>query len=68
MVNAFAHRSFGKEKAFLKIGGMMPNRVKKKNLLEKPCLVCKRPFKWRKKWKRGWDQIKYCSERCRRNR
>ena len=20
---------------------------------------------WRKKWERTWDQVKYCSERCR---
>nr|WP_306545253.1 DUF2256 domain-containing protein [Malikia spinosa] len=25
------------------------------------------PFAWRKKWERDWDQVKYCSERCRRS-
>ncbi|MFM8753701.1 MAG: DUF2256 domain-containing protein, partial [Phenylobacterium sp.] len=25
-----------------------------------------RPFAWRKKWEKVWDEVKYCSERCRR--
>ena len=24
-------------------------------------------FSWRKKWERCWDEVKYCSERCRKN-
>ncbi len=34
----------------------------------KPCLQCKKPFENRKSWKlRGqWEQIKYCSDRCRK--
>jgi len=23
---------------------------------------------WRKKWAKVWDEVKYCSERCRRQR
>ncbi|MGX5660634.1 DUF2256 domain-containing protein [Castellaniella ginsengisoli] len=23
---------------------------------------------WRKKWSKVWDEVKYCSERCRRER
>jgi hypothetical protein len=34
----------------------------------KVCAVCGRPFQWRKKWKAVWDQVRYCSERCRNNR
>ncbi|TCJ87411.1 DUF2256 domain-containing protein [Cocleimonas flava] len=41
---------------------------KKINLAEKQCPVCEKPFSWRKKWQRCWDEVKYCSERCRRNR
>ena len=41
--------------------------MKKSQLPEKICEVCKRPFSWRKKWERDWEQVKYCSERCRRN-
>ena len=42
--------------------------VRKANLPAKQCLVCRRPFVWRKKWARVWDEVRYCSERCRRNR
>ncbi|AFY27405.1 DUF2256 domain-containing protein [Cyanobium gracile] len=34
----------------------------------KLCPVCGRPFQWRRKWKDVWDQVRHCSERCRRNR
>ncbi|MEO1250999.1 MAG: DUF2256 domain-containing protein [Pseudomonadota bacterium] len=40
--------------------------VKKADLPQKICVVCERPFAWRKKWARDWEQVKYCSERCRR--
>tara|TARA_B100000945_G_C20230154_1_gene524902 strand:- start:138 stop:287 length:150 start_codon:yes stop_codon:yes gene_type:complete len=43
-------------------------QIKKSNLPEKTCLVCMRPYKWRKKWKSIWSEVKYCSEKCRRNR
>ncbi len=39
--------------------------VKKQHLPEKPCVTCGRPFTWRKKWERVWDDVKYCSDRCR---
>ncbi len=39
---------------------------KKAFLPSKICAVCKRSFVWRKKWAKQWDQVKYCSERCRR--
>lgn len=25
----------------------------------KICLVCGRPFQWRKKWKDFWDEVRY---------
>ncbi|MEP2687684.1 DUF2256 domain-containing protein [Maribacter dokdonensis] len=37
---------------------------KKIHLPSKICITCKRPFSWRKKWKRDWDHVKYCSKRC----
>ncbi|MDX2277471.1 MAG: DUF2256 domain-containing protein [Hyphomonadaceae bacterium] len=40
---------------------------RKPNLPHKDCAVCAKPFAWRKKWARDWDNVKYCSERCRRN-
>lgn len=39
---------------------------KKSDLPVKTCVHCGLPFSWRKKWERDWDQVKYCSERCRR--
>ncbi|MEL6591159.1 MAG: DUF2256 domain-containing protein [Bacteroidota bacterium] len=42
--------------------------MKKQHLPQKICAVCGLPFTWRKKWARNWDEVKYCSERCRRNR
>ncbi|MEI6504856.1 MAG: DUF2256 domain-containing protein [Planctomycetota bacterium] len=31
----------------------------------KICAACGRPFTWRKKWERCWEQVRYCSDRCR---
>ena len=42
--------------------------MKKSELPTKICPVCQRPFAWRKKWRDCWDEVRYCSERCRRNR
>ncbi|MDJ0644604.1 MAG: DUF2256 domain-containing protein [Flavobacteriaceae bacterium] len=39
---------------------------RKKYLPEKVCKSCGRPFTWRKKWQRDWEQVKFCSKRCRR--
>ncbi|MFN9418383.1 MAG: DUF2256 domain-containing protein [Pirellula sp.] len=39
----------------------------KHELPTKVCLVCMRPFSWRKKWERDWERVKYCSDQCRRN-
>ncbi|GAB4464859.1 MAG: hypothetical protein OHK0029_35100 [Armatimonadaceae bacterium] len=36
------------------------------NLPTKVCPVCQRPFVWRKKWERDWEQVVYCSDACRR--
>ena len=27
-------------------------------------MVCLRPFNWRKKWAKDWQEVKYCSKRC----
>ncbi|MFK7839261.1 MAG: DUF2256 domain-containing protein [Bdellovibrionales bacterium] len=37
---------------------------KKQNLPSKTCPTCNRPFTWRKKWEKNWDEVKYCSKRC----
>ncbi|MFO0866571.1 MAG: DUF2256 domain-containing protein [Gemmataceae bacterium] len=41
---------------------------KKPNLPTKTCPVCNRPFTWRKKWAKVWEQVKYCSEACKTRR
>lgn len=42
----------------------MPRGVKKGNLPIKICVVCNRPFNWRKKWERCWDEVTTCSKAC----
>lgn len=42
--------------------------VAKANLPEKHCPVCQRPFRWRKRWAKVWDEVKYCSDACRSRR
>ncbi|CEL95326.1 unnamed protein product [Vitrella brassicaformis CCMP3155] len=48
------------------ISRLQGKKYTKSNLPSKICVVCERPFEWRKKWERCWDEVKYCSERCRR--
>jgi len=42
--------------------------MKKQNLPQKTCPICKLSFNWRKKWKKDWENVKYCSEKCRKNK
>lgn len=35
---------------------------------EKTCVRCGRTMQWRAKWERNWEQVKYCSDACRRTR
>ncbi|HRK30288.1 MAG TPA: DUF2256 domain-containing protein [Tepidisphaeraceae bacterium] len=34
----------------------------------KLCTVCHRPMTWRRKWAKNWDEVKYCSAACRRDK
>lgn len=43
-------------------------RTRKSDLPVKTCATCGRPFAWRKKWAKVWDEVRYCSQRCRRER
>lgn len=40
---------------------------KKSDLPQKVCAACGLPFIWRRKWERDWEQVKYCSDRCRQS-
>ncbi|NQW42268.1 MAG: DUF2256 domain-containing protein [Bacteroidetes bacterium] len=42
--------------------------IKKENLPSKICISCDKPFTWRKKWEKNWEEVKYCSDRCRNNK
>ena len=41
---------------------------KKSDLPQKTCQHCGLPLAWRKKWDKVWDEVKYCSDRCRSER
>lgn len=45
----------------------MPAMRKKSDLPSKICPICERPFTWRKKWEKVWDEVRYCSVRCKSN-
>lgn len=34
----------------------------------KICASCGRSIEYRKKWQKNWNEIKYCSDECRRNK
>jgi hypothetical protein len=45
---------------------VMAHGARVKNGFEpKICARCARPFEWRKKWAKNWDEVKYCSQACR---
>jgi hypothetical protein len=33
---------------------------------DKTCATCGRAIAWRKRWARDWEQVRYCSDGCRR--
>jgi hypothetical protein len=41
-------------------------RGNKASLPTKTCEACGRPMTWRRKWARTWEEVKYCSDACRR--
>lgn len=51
----------------LQLGTLDMRMRKKADLPSKLCQQCQLPFTWRKKWEKVWDEVKYCSDRCRRN-
>ena len=40
----------------------------KQALPSKPCVACGRAMTWRKRWERNWNEVKYCSDACRKSR
>ncbi len=43
-------------------------RGNKAALPSKPCVACGRPMSWRRRWARTWDEVKFCSDACRRTK
>ncbi len=35
---------------------------------DKACAACGRTITWRRKWARDWEQVRWCSDACRRAR
>ena len=40
----------------------------KTHLPSKPCVTCGRPMSWRKAWAKNWEQVRHCSDACRKRR
>ena len=40
-------------------------RGNKAGLPSKLCQQCGQPMVWRKAWAKNWNEVKYCSDRCR---
>ena len=46
----------------------LPKKYTKPNLPTKICAHCGREMEWRKSWAKNWDEVKYCSDRCRKEK
>ncbi|MCP1337669.1 DUF2256 domain-containing protein [Futiania mangrovi] len=46
----------------------MARMRRRSDLPQKTCAACGRPFAWRRKWADVWDEVRYCSDACRRAR
>lgn len=44
------------------------HKTRKTTPEDKTCASCGRRIEWRKKWEKNWDDIKYCSDACRRHK
>ncbi|MCK7491564.1 MAG: DUF2256 domain-containing protein [Comamonadaceae bacterium] len=45
-----------------------PFKGNKSTLPSKPCAACGRPMSWRRAWAKTWDEVRYCSDACRRRK
>jgi hypothetical protein len=43
----------------------MAKMRKKADLPVKACAACGRPMVWRKAWAKVWEEVRFCSDRCR---
>jgi hypothetical protein len=63
-VNGAAGKTGKKDSTAVGVRFLMAMR-RKSDLPQKTCATCGRPFTWRKKWAKVWDEVRYCSDRCR---
>lgn len=40
----------------------------KQSLPRKLCVACGREMVWRKAWAKNWNEVKFCSDACRKRR
>jgi hypothetical protein len=50
------------------LSSLMAATLKKGQLPTKICATCGLPFEYRKKWRNNWEAVKYCGEKCQRNK
>jgi hypothetical protein len=50
------------------LSSFMAATLKKGQLPTKICATCGLPFEYRKKWRNNWEAVKYCGEKCQRNK
>jgi hypothetical protein len=43
----------------------LPRAQRPASQATKTCAVCGRTITWRRKWERDWENVKYCSDKCR---
>jgi hypothetical protein len=43
-----------------------PFKGNKAALPSKLCMACGRAMSWRRAWSKNWDDVRYCSDACRR--
>lgn len=43
----------------------MPKMRHKADLPRKTCACCGREMVWRKAWVKTWEEVRYCSDKCR---
>ena len=51
----------------------MPDRKPKREVQDgdhapRHCATCGRTMEWRKAWAKNWDEVKFCSDACRKHR
>jgi len=46
----------------------MGQHISRHPKLEKICATCGRKMTWRKSWAKNWEEVKYCSDACKKRK